>query len=281
LVSGKFPLWVGGFLSLFFSKPIVAIIHGSEVQLSNSLAKNLTNWSLSRFDSVIAVSKFTLNLVKAVNLKSSVVIPNGFDLPNSAKDICKLDTSTMDEAKLNLITVGNLTQRKGQHNVITALPLLLKTYPKLKYHCIGIPTDKEKLLALAESLRVAHHVVFHGRVSETQKFKLLQESDLFIMLSEQTPTGDVEGFGIAILEANAVGLPAIGSINCGIEDAIKSGYSGELVDPHDNKDIKANLMKIIKNKDIYSYRAQDWSSKFSWNKIGDKYLKLIENLLIF
>ena len=57
-------------------------------------------------------------------------------------------------------------------------------------------------------------------------------SDVFVMLSSPTSTGDVEGFGIAIIEANALSLPSIGAKDCGIEDAleIRDGIYGILSD---------------------------------------------------
>jgi len=275
LVSGKFPLWVGGLLSLVSNKPIVGIIHGSEVQLSNSIAKKLSNWALSRLDHVIAVSNFTLNLVDTLKLKSTSVIPNGFHkMSFEPKQIEEKNNEV-----LQLITVGNLTQRKGQHNVIKALPLLLKAYPNLIYHCVGIPTKRNQLMELAKSLNVADQVQFHGQLSEDKKLSLLQQSDIFMMLSEQTSTGDVEGFGIAILEANALGLPAIGSLNCGIEDAIKTKESGLLVDPHDTRQIVSAVQDIITNRNQYSQQAKAWSTHFTWDKIGAKYLEVLDNFV--
>jgi phosphatidylinositol alpha-1,6-mannosyltransferase len=221
LVSGKFPLWVGGLLSLVSNKPIVGIIHGSEVQLSNSIAKKLSNWALSRLDHVIAVSNFTLNLVDTLKLKSTSVIPNG----------------------------------------------------------LGIPTKRNQLMELAKSLNVADQVQFHGQLSEDKKLSLLQQSDIFMMLSEQTSTGDVEGFGIAILEANALGLPAIGSLNCGIEDAIKTKESGLLVDPHDTRQIVSAVQDIITNQNQYSQQAKAWSTHFTWDKIGAKYVEVLRKFV--
>ena len=275
LVSGKFPLWVGGLLSLVSNKPIFGIIHGSEVQLSNSIAKKLSNWALTRLDHVIAVSNFTLNLVDTLKLKSTSVIPNGFHkMSFEPKQIEEKNNEV-----LQLITVGNLTQRKGQHNVIKALPLLLKAYPNLIYHCVGIPTNRNQLMELAKSLNVADQVQFHGQLSEDKKLSLLQQSDIFMMLSEQTSTGDVEGFGIAILEANALGLPAIGSLNCGIEDAIKTKESGLLVDPHDTRQIVSAVQDIITNRNQYSQQAKAWSTHFTWDKIGAKYLEVLDNFV--
>ena len=275
LVSGKFPLWVGGLLSLVSNKPIFGIIHGSEVQLSNSIAKKLSNWALTRLDHVIAVSNFTLNLVDTLKLKSTSVIPNGFHkMSFEPKQIEEKNNEV-----LQLITVGNLTQRKGQHNVIKALPLLLKAYPNLIYHCVGIPTNRNQLMELAKSLNVADQVQFHGQLSEDKKLSLLQQSDIFMMLSEQTSTGDVEGFGIAILEANALGLPAIGSLNCGIEDAIKTKESGLLVDPHDTRQIVSAVQDIITNRNQYSQQAKAWSTHFTWDKIGAKYVEVLRKFV--
>ena len=271
LASGKFSLWLAAFLSLFFNRQYVAIIHGKEVQLSNSILKYFTDRSLKRFDTVIAVSRYTKSLVARLELKNSIVIPNGFAIEKRSDEISKKSFAP------SLITVGNVTERKGQHNVINALPLLLKTYPKLKYHIVGIPTEKKKLEVLVSQLGVAKAVIFHGRVTEKEKKRLLEKADIFIMLSEMTSTGDVEGFGIAILEANALGLPAIGAKGCGIEDAVKDKYSGKLIDSKDPVQLKNALHEILSNYEEYSKGAKTWSENFRWDIIIMKYIKTLEN----
>ncbi|RFN60058.1 glycosyltransferase family 4 protein [Marixanthomonas ophiurae] len=270
IASGKFSLWLAAFLSLFFQKKYIAVIHGSEVQLSNSLLKWITNGSLKRFHKVIAVSHYTKSLVSELNLKNIQVIPNGFSLEH---------TFPVEEEKSPvpvLITVGNVTQRKGQHNVIKALPILLENYPDLKYHIVGIPTEKEKLQQLLLRLGVEKSVVFHGKVTETKKIKMLQDADVFIMLSEITKTGDAEGFGIAILEANSLGIPAIGAKGCGIEDAIKNGYSGKLIENDNPQQCKEALQEILSNYEVYSEGAKNWSQNFTWDKIIQSYLTILE-----
>ena len=275
LVSGKFSLWLGGLLSLFSSKPIIAIIHGSEVQLSNTLARKMTNWSLSRLNEVIAVSNFTLSLIKDVKLKSTCVIPNGIYLEDFKTKNQSLKT-TKNSHQLQLITVGNLTQRKGQHNVINALPKLIKKHPNLKYHCVGIPTDEDRIKELISRLNIKGNVIVHGRLMEEEKNKLIRQSAIFMMLSEHTSKGDVEGFGIAILEANALGLPAIGSENCGIEDAIKDGYSGKLVNQHQPQEIEQAIEEIVNNYGSYSSQAKLHAQQFDWSKIGAKYIEVLQ-----
>lgn len=269
LLSGKFSLWVGGVLSLATSKRLIAVIHGSELLLSNALLRNYTHWCLKRFDHVIAVSNFTLSLVNNLQLQNTSVIPNGFEILEEAHFRKK-----QPEA-LSLITVGNVTQRKGQHNLVKSLPLLKKTFPNVMYHLVGIPSEKEAIIRLATELDVQNHIKFHGRVTEEVKIALLKNASIFVMLSETTSFGDVEGFGIAILEANAIGVPAIGAINCGIEDAISHNLSGKLVDPHRPDEVVAGVIDIMKSYSVYSDAALSWSHKFRWEDIVASYKKVL------
>jgi glycosyltransferase involved in cell wall biosynthesis len=271
LVSGKFSLWQVHLLKLFYTKPIITVIHGSEILIGNTYLRRLTHRALEKCKHVIAVSAYTLGLVKHLDLNASSVIPNAIELSSDLQSPKKIKDHTAPQ----LLTVGNLTQRKGQHNLIQALPLLLKRYPNLQYHCVGIPTDINRLQRLAEDLEVAKHVTFHGRLTDDEKNKLYQESDLFVMLSEQTASGDVEGFGIAILEANAYGLPAIGSFNSGIEDAIKPNYSGLLVNPHAKEAIVQAITKMLSQHHLFQQNALDWVQAFQWNTVIKDYLSII------
>lgn len=270
LASGKFSLWVGAFLNLFFKKKSIAVVHGSEILLPNSILRKLTALSLKRYDTVIAVSQYTKSLLGHLNLKNIHIIPNGFEM--EIPEVCSVKEDPMPI----LITVGNVTQRKGQHNVIGALPVLLKKYPDLEYHMVGIPTDKSKLEKLALGLGVEKSVFFYGQVEEGTKQELLLKADVFVMLSEKTKTGDVEGFGIAILEANALGVPGIGARDCGIEDAIVDGVSGRLINNKDAEAFEGALEDILDNYPTYSQEAKVWAEEFRWEKVIKRYLEVLE-----
>ncbi|KXN98416.1 glycosyltransferase [Aequorivita aquimaris] len=270
ICSGKFSLWLGAFLTFFSKNKFIAIIHGSEVQLSNKILRKLTDRSLKRFNKVIAVSNYTKSLISHLSFKEIEVVPNGFEIQ------LPVIVATKNDPVPVLITVGNVTQRKGQQNIINALPLLLKKYPDLKYHIVGIPTDRDRLEKLALNLGVEEAVVFFGKVSEKEKIELLQQADVFVMLSETTKSGDAEGFGIAILEANEIGIPAIGSLGCGIEDAIDNGVSGKLINPKDPNEFADALEEILNNYETYSQNAITWSQDFKWDKVIKLYLDILK-----
>lgn len=274
ICSGKFSLWIGGILKMFFyKKQFIAVLHGSEIRAGGNTSKRLTNWSLKKFDKIIAVSNFTkqMALQNHPNLKIEV-INNGFVVPKTNAMTHKSNAI----GKPKIVTVGNITNRKGQQNVINALPLLKNIFPEIHYHCIGIPTEKTSFAKLAEKLNVQDNLTFHGALPTPDLIGILKESDVFFMLSDVLDNGDFEGFGIAILEANSLGIPSIGSNNSGIIDAIKTGFSGELVNPKNKEEIVQALLKIMNNYDDYSRNAIKWSANFSWDTIGVKYIEIIE-----
>ena len=272
LASGKFSLWMGAFMSFFLKRRFIAVVHGSEIRLPNPILRKLTEFSLKRYEAVIAVSNYTKSLMGHLRLKNIHVIPNGFEM-----EVVEVGRVKEDPMPI-LITVGNVTQRKGQHNVIQALPVLLKKYPDLEYHIVGIPTDKTKLEKLALDLGVEKSVVFYGKVEEERKRELLLQADVFVMLSEKTKRGDVEGFGIAILEANALGVPGIGARDCGIEDAIADGFSGKLIENHNPQQLEAAIAEILNDYSGYSGWAKVWSKNFVWEKVIEEYLKNLKRM---
>ena len=273
IASGKFSLWIVAFCNYFYKRNYIAVIHGSEVNFSNWFLRSVTNISLKRFSTVIAVSNYTKSLITHLNLPNITVIPNGI---NSSKWQDSKTEPIALQGYPKLITVGHVTARKGQLNVIKHLPELLTVYPELQYHCVGIPTAAEQFIKVAQDLGVDAHVHFHGRVSDVKLHRLLSSSDVFVMLSSPTATGDVEGFGIAILEANALGVPAIGAMGCGIEDAIKPSESGFLIPYNDNLQFIKALKTLLENPATFKDQAQAWAKNFDWNLIIKRYIDVIE-----
>jgi phosphatidylinositol alpha-1,6-mannosyltransferase len=273
LASGKFSLWMGALGRSFFSKNIyLGVVHGTEINSVGPLAKWLTLKSLAKFKKLVAVSKFTQNLLlKACPNAQVVVINNGFD-PK------KFGTSSPRSLTPTLLSIGNVSRRKGQHNVVQALPLLQLKFPQIHYHIAGIPTERERVERLSEQLKVSTRVTFHDVLDNQAVSELLQDSNILMQLSENTTDGDVEGFGIAILEANAVGLPAIGSKGCGIEDAIRDGFSGRLVEAHNPQEILEAVQEIFENYQMYAANARVWAAEFTWEKRGQAYIDLVERL---
>ena len=273
VASGKFSLWVVTFCTLFRKRFSLAVVHGTEVNLTSKVYKKLVELSLKRFDKVVAVSNFTKQLISHLNI-DIYVIPNGIFLTDWQDNEASFKGNKL-EGTPKLITVGRVSERKGQAEVVALLPELLEQYPELHYHCVGIDTESASIKEKAKSLGVEGHINFHGIVGHNVLKHYLKQSDIFIMLSKSSVDGDVEGFGIAILEANAMAIPAIGAFGSGVEDAIVEGQSGHLVPLGDAKAITDAIRRIIDNKQHYKQGAIRWAEAHDWNHIAKHYIALL------
>jgi phosphatidylinositol alpha-1,6-mannosyltransferase len=271
--SGKFPVWMAA-IPLKCKK--LTVIHGSEIK-QHGIWKWLFQKGLNQSDSVISVSKFTQRkMLELYHVPENrlCVINNGFGEMVSTEETNK---SKFNSNELNFITVGGMHKRKGQHNFIRVIPDLLKKYPNAIYTICGLPLEKLELMQQCKLLGVEHAVKFYDAPSNEEVKKLILSNDIFVMLSENLENGDFEGFGIAIIEAMSLGLPSIGSLNTGIEDAISSGISGELVDAANNEQIINAIDKIVANYSDYSENAVTWANRFQWKDIVNAYIERIEN----
>jgi glycosyltransferase involved in cell wall biosynthesis len=87
-----------------------------------------------------------------------------------------------------------------------------------------------------------------------------------------------EGWGITVIEANAVKTPAIGSDVPGLRDSIKNGETGYLVPLGNATALVEKIGMLISDKselERISSNAYEWSQKFSWEKSADFFLEKV------
>lgn len=271
IVSGMFPLWLGAVIKIIYrnKQHVDFFVHGSEVNPSNLFKRMITHWSLKKADIIWSVSNFTSSLLPlSIRKKKNIeILPNGlhFHEWEGYKDS---NTYSQWSGCPKLLTVGNITPRKGQHRVIKALPEIIKVFPHVHYYIVGLTTHEKAIKELAAKLNVEKHITILGLAStKLELASAYKTADIFVMLSENQADGDVEGFGISILEANYYGIPCIGAKGCGIEDAIKSEVNGELINGDSAFEIISAIKMILENNVKYKSNMKDWIQKHNWNII--------------
>lgn len=267
IVSGQFSIWMGALLKVLYRRKLFigAFVHGSELLIGGSIKRRLTQLSLHKQDALWPVSHYTKSLLHKEGVSKNIkLIPNGIDISEWEHGrIEKLPWKGYP----NLLTTGSLTKRKGQHNIINALPVLIKQYPEIHYHMVGLPVQAEAIKQQAKLLSVENHITIYGRLSDVDLKKAYNTADVFCMLSEED-NGDVEGFGIAVLEANINGVPAIGSRNTGIEDAINDNVTGKLVDAHNAEEVLAAIQQLLTaDKAALQANCRSWAVAHDWNEV--------------
>ena len=108
-----------------------------------------------------------------------------------------------------------------------------------------------------------------GTVSDASVTEAYERATAFIMLSRLSGKS-FEGFGLVYLEANAYGVPVIGSRASGAADAIKDGESGFLVSPDNPRETAEALRHIVLNGKMRR-GASAWARAHQWNILARQY----------
>lgn len=262
VATGERSVWLSALLARRHRLRWVAVGHGAEFNLPTFWERKLTQWSFQSASAVVCVSRFTWQrmLKSGIHPGKGGVILNGGD----SNQFNILPSSEVEEFKRNfglsnariLVTVGNVTNRKGQDVVIRALPSILKEFPKTHYLIVGLPTLRSEFQNLAEELNVGEHVHFLGRVDLPLLTRLLNSSDVFVLTSRHTKEGDFEGFGIAVLEAALCGKPAVVTTGSGLEEAIEHGVSGIAVPENDVSETARAVISLLKDDQMRRKMAE-------------------------
>lgn len=164
-----------------------------------------------------------------------------------------LDLSVQDRPRLlgksgvRLVTLGRLVEKKGIDIALRAL-----TYLPVEYSLtiIGDGEQKAPLQMLARHLQLEGRVRFAGYVEDPHS--LLSESDIFLMPSR------FEGFGLALVEAMAVGLPSVVSDLPGIKEVGRGEEDGCLhCRVEGEKDLKHKILSITESASFYKKLSEN------------------------
>jgi len=269
--------------SFFARVPLLATVHGSfGVKASRQSVYCLVqSLCYSWAKKIVCVSHYTEKRLLAVFPRvKTVVIPNGVDLKNFLFDNNELSKSLDNPI---LIGVGAIKNRKGFHLVVKALPDILKKFPKLKYYIVGRPEEMGYLKYLKDlicELNLEEHVVFFHNLTDEELKKLYEQASVFIL----TPISDeynFEGFGLVYLEANAYGLPVVGSYDNGGEEAIASGKTGFLAKANDVESTSEEVINLLSDFSRYatmSREALSWAKAHSWETIASQYMQIYKQI---
>jgi phosphatidylinositol alpha-1,6-mannosyltransferase len=182
-----------------------------------------------------------------------------------------------------IVSVGRLVHRKGQDELVNAMPRILEQFPDAILLLIGEGPIKHMLFNSAKQLGVLPKVVFAGRVSHHDLPDYICLGEVFAMPVRSRFSGlEVEGLGIVYLEASACGLPVVVGNSGGAVDAVLDKKTGLLVDGTKCEQIADAICELLANPErakqmgqagrgwvINNWQLSNWSKKFNKVLIGD------------
>ena len=244
-------------------------------------------------DKIQAISKALAKRARRFGAKNVEVVPNGIDL----KRFENLERKS--HQGFVVITVARLEKVKGIEYLIKAMSILrsdeirrrdpmsrsdlrwrsdlqISKSPNLQILNIGDGSERKNLEDLVRKLGLERRVKFLGLIPNEKIPEYLAAADCFVLPSLS------EGLGIAILEAQACGVPVIASRVGGISDIIKDGKTGILVEPKNPEAISQAIIKIFSEPEFAQKITQNAKAnleKYDWNNISRQIERIYQELL--
>jgi glycosyltransferase involved in cell wall biosynthesis len=167
---------------------------------SGVVAYLIERFSIFLPDTFISVSQHTserLQSVYGVNPARIAVCQNGLD--TSTAGVVPAAKETCD-----IIYAGRLMKHKNVKMMIAAVEKLVPDFPKLTVTIVGNGPEKTNLIKYVENLGLQKNITFLSFLPHHHEvFSIMKSAKVFCLPSLR------EGFGLAVLEANACGIPAL------------------------------------------------------------------------
>lgn len=273
-------LYPAGVIGLALKKalniPFVAYCHGEDITLTDQrrFQPKLRDLIYRNADAIVANGAFAMENLERTGIERKKVhkITPGLD-----GDVFFLDAggAALREQyglgdEIVVLTVARLVQRKGHARVLRALAALRVELPPFRYVIVGRGPMEAELRELASALQMDDRVIFAGFVADEHLNVHYNMADI-VAMPNTDEAGDVEGFGMVFLEANAAGKPVIGGRSGGTAEAVLDGLTGFLVGSEDEQELRDALRQLILDNGMRERMGQhgwkrahedfDWASR--------------------
>lgn len=270
--------WIAWLMKKSHGLPYVCYVHGEETNYG--VASRELAWMMRRVirsaDYLIANSRNTARVLRdgwGLSEEKVKILNPGVDLerfvPAARDEAVRAELDWGDRPVV--MTVGRLQRRKGQDQLIRALPRIRQAVPDVLYAIVGDGADREYLQQLIVEHDVADHVQMLGEIDDEQMIQCYQQCDLFA-LPNRDVDGDFEGFGMVLLEAQACGRPVLAGDSGGTSETMRVGETGRIV-PCDHPDPLADAVgELLSDEELrqkMGRAARSWvTARFGWESLS-------------
>lgn len=259
-------------------KRVVATTHGHEVGWSMLPGARQALRTIGRnADTVTYISEYTLARIRPAfgSRPQYVALPSGVDTayfrPASAETVrATRATLGVGEAPL-IVCASRLVARKGQDQLIKALPDVRRQAPGARLVIVGDGAYRRSLERLARS---TEGVRFTGAVERDALRDIVAAADVFAMPARTRGGGlDVEGLGIVYLEAQACEVPVVAGDSGGAPETV-TPETGFVVDGRDARAIAARISSLLNDADLRRRMGEAGrrhvAEAYSWEVLGSR-----------
>ncbi len=270
--------------SAFASVPVrVAHIWGWEWMAAKDFPRRWAyEWearmSAQGYDALIACSE----AMREQGLARGVGVPRQYEVALPSLDLERFNPTGREQARRQVraefglpcdapvvASVMRLAKQKAPEILLGAAVLLSALLPKLRWLIVGGGPQEERVRTMVERLDLEEHVVLTGPRRDVPR--LLKAADIFALSSSWEP------FGIAYVEASAVGLPVVGTRVDGAPEAVLHGHTGLLVDRRNPTQLATSIARVATDPAL-ARRLGDAGIRHAQQFSHERFVRKIEGI---
>ena len=175
---------------------------------------------------------------------------------------------------LRLAVVSRLAPNKRVDHTIRAIQCLRELGVEAALKIVGAGESESELRRLTQELSLQERVAFLGPLSEAEKDRCLMEAHFILHASQR------EGWGLNIIEANALGTPAVVYPVAGLTEATLHDETGLVTEKETPQDLARALAESLKLPERYErHRLNAWrrAKTFHWDAVLPKACEWLES----
>ncbi|MCS6985431.1 MAG: glycosyltransferase [Leptospiraceae bacterium] len=213
-----------------------------EKSFTNRLIFRITNRVYEKGQVIITPTELVKKELELFGVMTPIVIiSNGMDL-----SLFKGKAKKKPHSPPRLLHVGRLAHEKNCDVVLRAFARIHEKIPGATLTFTGDGPSRESLEKEARELGLQNQVSFTGFIPHEKLPEIYAAHDLFVTAST------METQGLVVLEALAMGLPAVGVDAYALPEVIQNGLNGYIVHPFDSEGLAAAIASILQNHDLYA-----------------------------
>ena len=264
-----------------FRSRIITTFHGHDISAHIvQKGRNLYDTLFAQGDLFLTISDvFKDRLIKLGCSEQKVVVHRaGVDVRRFSYAPRSLDRS----GNIRVTTIARLVEIKGVEYGIQAIGKLIPNYPGVEYRIAGDGPLKDILERLIQELGVGDSVTLLGWQSQEEVRELLHHTDILLAPSVTGCDGNQEGIPVVLMEALALGIPAVTTQHSGIPELVHDGESGFVVAERDADALAEKLAYLIEHPETWSRMGIKGRSHveqhYNIDKLNDRLVEIFQQV---
>lgn len=206
---------------------------------------------LRRFiDGIVAVSdSIARHYQNEMGIKSISVIPNSIELGSpvetflAGREKLRKDLA-LDDDSGTLVCSARMVEQKGHLVLLRALEILSYKGLRPRLILIGSGPLESDIRKAVKDAGLEDQVIMTGNMPYEEALKHMAAADLYVSPSLQ------EGFGLALAEAMALGVPPVATAVDGVLRVVEDGVSGVLMPPGDPEALASTVERVLRDRGL-------------------------------